>query len=122
MIHGHVDNAGCALIQITVQPTPTAPGVDLDAWVDTGFTGELVLPQDKIATLGLPRSAVVKAELGDGSETMLDVYTCLVAWFGRMQQIEVIAANTGKFPLLGVGLLLGHTLTVDYTSRTLTIV
>ncbi len=101
---------------------PPLLGWKLAAWVDTGFTGELVLPQDTIATLGFPRSAVVKAELGDGSETVLDVYTCLISWFGRMQQIEVIAANTGKLPLLGVGLLQGHTLTIDYASRTLTIV
>ncbi len=88
--------------------------------MDTGFTGELVLPHDKIATLGLSRSAVVKAALGDGSETMLDVYTCLIQWFGQEQQIEVIA-GAGQFPLLGIGLLQGHTLTVDYAARTLTI-
>jgi hypothetical protein len=51
---------------------------------------------------------------------MLEVYSCLIEWFGRVQQIEVIA-NTGTSPLLGVGLLQGHTLTIDYASRLLTI-
>jgi hypothetical protein len=44
----------------------------------------------------------------------------LIEWFAQVKQIEVIA-NTGQFPLLGVGLLRGCTLTVDYASRTLTI-
>jgi predicted aspartyl protease len=60
--------------------------MEIEAWIDTGFTGELVLPQDQIAALGLPHSAVVTAELGDGSATMLEVYSCLIEWFGRVQQ------------------------------------
>ena len=119
-MHGHVDTAGRALVRIVVTSPTTATAMDIEAWVDTGFTGELVLPQDRIAALGLPRSAVVKAELGDGSETVLEVYSCLIEWFGHVQQIEVIA-NTGTSPLLGVGLLQGHTLTIDYAARMLTI-
>lgn len=119
-MNGYVDSAGRALVRITVKSMATAAAMAVDAWLDTGFTGELVLPQDQIAALELPCSAVVKAELGDGSETMLEVYTCLIEWFGQDKQIEVIA-STGTFPLLGIGLLQGHTLTVDYASRTLTI-
>jgi len=117
-MNGYVDSAGRALVRITVRSAATASVLVVDAWVDTGFTGELVLPQDQIVSLGLPRSAVVKAELGDGSETVLDVYTCLIEWFGQEKQVEVIA-STGASPLLGVGLLQGHTLTIDYASRTL---
>ena len=62
-MNGHVDSAGRALVRVGVKPFATATGVEIDAWVDTGFTGELVLPQERIAALRLPRSAVVKAEL-----------------------------------------------------------
>ena len=119
-MNGHVDTAGRALVRIVVTSPTTAAAMDIEAWVDTGFTGELVLPQDRIAALRLPRSAIVKAELGDGSETALEVYSCLIEWFGHVQQIEVIA-NTGTSSLLGVGLLQGHILTVDYAACTLTI-
>ena len=119
-MNGRVDSAGRALVYISVKASATTTAVEIEAWVDTGFTGELVLPQERIAALGLPLSAVVRVELGDGSETVLNTYTCLVEWFGQVKQIEVIA-NTGQFPLLGVGLLLGCTLTVGYASRTLTI-
>ena len=119
-MNGHVDSAGRALVRIRLTSAATATTMDIEAWVDTGFTGELVLPQDQIAALGLQRSAVVTAELGDGSATVLEVYSCLIEWFGHVQQIEVIA-NTGTSPLLGVGLLQGHRLTIDYASGTLTI-
>ena len=119
-MNGHVDSAGRALVRLRLTSAATATTMDIEAWVDTGFTGELVLPQDQIAALGLQRSAVVTAELGDGSATVLEVYSCLIEWFGHVQQIEVIA-NTGTSPLLGVGLLRGHRLTIDYASGTLTI-
>jgi clan AA aspartic protease len=119
-MNGRVDGAGRALVRIGVKPSATATAVEIEAWVDTGFTGELVLPQERIAALSLPVSAVVRVELGDGSETMLNTYTCLIEWFGQVKQIEVIA-NTGQFPLLGVGLSRSCTLTVDYASQTLTI-
>jgi predicted aspartyl protease len=43
---GHVDSAGRALIRIGVKPSVTATAVEIDARVDTGFIGELVLPQE----------------------------------------------------------------------------
>jgi len=119
-MNGHVDSAGRALVRLRLTSAVPATTMELEAWVDTGFTGELVLPQDRITALGLQRSAVVTAALGDGSATVLEVYSCLIEWFGRVQQIEVIA-NTGTSPLLGVGLLRGHRLTIDYASRTLAI-
>jgi clan AA aspartic protease len=119
-MNGRVDSAGRALVRISVKPSATATAVEIEAWVDTGFTGELVLPQESIVALSLPLSAVVRVELGDGSQTVLNTYTCLIEWHGQVKQIEVIA-NTGQFPLLGVGLLRDCTLTVDYVSRTLTI-
>lgn len=119
-MNGYVDSAGCALVPIVVKSPTTEAALEIEAWIDTGFTGESVLPQDQIAALGLPRSAVVRAELGDGSQTMLEVYSCLVEWFGQVLPVEAIG-NTGTTSLLGVGLLQGHTLTIDH-ARTATIV
>jgi clan AA aspartic protease len=88
-----------------------------DAWVDTGFSGELVLPTDIILAFGLPRSIGVAAILGDGSTVTLDSYICRLDWFGTTREVEVVA-NTGQWPLLGVGLLLGRDLHIDYRAMT----
>lgn len=50
----------------------------------------------------------------------LEAYACELDWFGSRRAVEVIA-NDGEFPLLGIGLLIGHRLTIDYTDLTVTI-
>jgi clan AA aspartic protease len=92
----------------------------LDAWVDTGFTGELVVQQAQIAAPGLPLGPAIRAKLADGSEVQLDTYLCQVDWFGNWIQVEVIA-NAGAFPLLGTGLMRGRDLRIDYGKRTVTL-
>ena len=67
-MNGHVDSAGRALVRLRLTSAATATTMEIEAWIDTGFTGDLVLPQDQIAVLGLPHSAVVMAELGDGRQ------------------------------------------------------
>jgi len=117
---GKVDSLGRALVRIHVKPSTADSFVELDAWVDTGFTGELVLPEPIVSTLGLPRSFAVSAGLGDGTEVVLDTFTCLIQWFDQVREIEVIA-NKGQTPLVGVGLLQGHRLVIDYSTQRLSI-
>jgi clan AA aspartic protease len=117
---GVVDASGRALLRVRLRQPTTQIDTDLDAWVDTGFTGELVVPQGQIAALGLPHGPAIRARLADGSDVDLQTYLCLLEWFGIWKQIEIIA-NTGTYPLLGVGLLLGHELRIDYRTQTVTL-
>jgi predicted aspartyl protease len=87
--------------------------VDLDAWVDTAFTGELVLPEGKISDLGITQAAAVRAALGDGSEVVLNTYTCWVSWFGEEREFQAVGGER-QVALLGVGLLRGRRLSIDY--------
>jgi clan AA aspartic protease len=119
-MNGMVDVAGRSLIAVSLTAPNQSASVSLEAWVDTGFTGELVLPQTVIAALGLVQSGTVTGELGDGSTKVMNTYTCLIDWFGQKLQVEAIA-NHGHFPLLGVGLLRDHKLAIDYPARTLSI-
>ena|SRR5438477_10498596 len=96
------------------------PPRGIQAWIDTGFTGELVLPQPQIDSLKLAQSGTVKAILADGSEVVLKTYACLIEWFGEQRHLEVVA-NDGDFPLLGVGLLRDHDLHISYRSGEVTI-
>jgi hypothetical protein len=51
---------------------------------------------------------------------VLSTHTCRVDWFGGELVIEVVA-NKGSFPLLGVGLLGGRKLTIDYRAKTVSV-
>jgi clan AA aspartic protease len=104
---------GRALITVSIRPFDTAAPHDVETWIDTGFNGELVLPQKEIDGHALAESGTVKAILADGSVIALRRYACLIEWFGELRELEVIA-NDGEYPLLGVGLLLGHDLRISY--------
>ena len=115
---GHVDHSGRSLLRVTLRSA--GQSWDVDVWVDTGFTGDLVLPQFMIDEWQFPKSGSVDAILADGSQIELSTYSCVIDWFGVERTLEVIA-NEGDIPLLGVGLLLGKELRVDYRNLRLSL-
>ncbi len=117
---GIVDQAGRAILEIQLRSNSSHPFQIISVWIDTGFTGDLVLPQKTIDELGLNPSGTVDGILADGSQTVLTTYHCEIDWFCRIRNLEVIA-NSGTTPLLGVGLLLAKELIVDYTNLLLTL-
>ena len=119
-MNGRVDNHGRALVFVSVQTANAEGSHEVEAWIDTGFNGDLVLPQQLIDNLSLPQSGTVKAILADGSELALKRYTCQIDWFDETRELEVVA-NEGEYPLLGVGLLMGYDLHVSYRSGEITI-
>ncbi len=110
---GVVDNGGRALLAIKLRKSAEGNLTTTDVWIDTGFTGDLVLPAVAIEKLGLEPSGSVDATLADGSQIALSTYSCEIEWFGNFKPLEIIA-NDGKCPLLGVGLLLGLELRINY--------
>jgi clan AA aspartic protease len=117
-MRGSIDGSGRALLGIRVASEPTPQPVAIQAWIDTGFTGELVLPQQLVDSLTLHQSGTVDAILADGSQIEVKTYTCFVHWFGEKRRLEVVA-NDGNYPLLGVGLLLGFELRANYQTMDL---
>ena len=103
---GFIDENGRALLRVEVRPNLTLEAVAIEVWVDTGFTGDLVLPRTMIDSLSLRHSGSVDGILADGSQIDLNTYTCFVNWFDEQRRLEVVA-NDGDCPLLGVRLLLG---------------
>jgi clan AA aspartic protease len=107
-------------VSLSLRPTDASSFVDIVAWVDTAFDGELVAPREIIERLGLTQSAAVSALLADGTTAVLETFHCQIAWIDGEREIEVIA-NNGRLPLLGIGLLRGRRLTIDYESGSLSI-
>ena len=120
MMKGVVDFQGRALLPIVVRSAPDGSETRIDVWVDTGFTGDLVLPRDQIHRLGLCESAVIQTTLADGREAEIESFIAWLDWFGELQEVEV-CASSGQNILLGVRLMLGRRLVVDYDSMNLTL-
>jgi clan AA aspartic protease len=117
---GFVDQSGRAFIDIELSHPEDNVTVTVSAWIDTGFTGELVLPQELIELLDLEPSGTTGAVLADGSRIAMQTYSCQIDWFGETQQIQVVA-NQGRFPLLGIGLLWNRDLRINYRSSQISI-
>lgn len=84
---------------------------EIEAVLDTGYTGSLTLPSAVVSDLGLPFRGRGNVVLGDGSEAEFDVHEATVAWAGRRRLSAIDVAETD--PLLGMGLLLGYELTAQ---------
>ncbi len=113
MINGVVNTDREALIRL-VALGEGGQQQEIDAIIDTGFTGFLTLPPALIMTLGLPWLCRQPGILADGSVGFFDVYVGTVMWDGRPRTVEVEAADTE--PLVGMSLLENHSLHIDVRS------
>lgn len=118
-MNGHVDENGRALVSVLFASADDASLQSFLVWIDTGCTGELVLPRAMIESLRLPSHGAVQVMLADGTKHLSETFVCDIEWFGERRIVEVVANDS--FPLLGVGLLLGRILTIDYSSLTLSV-
>jgi clan AA aspartic protease len=110
MIYGVVNLRREATLSLVVGNSNGQQQV-IDTVIDTGFSGFLSLPSAIIASLNLPWSASDIVTLGDGSETLFDLYTATVIWDGQYREIYIAESETE--PLLGMSLLYGYRLQVD---------
>jgi clan AA aspartic protease len=110
MIYGVVNLRREATLPLVVGNSNAQRQV-IDTVIDTGFSGFLSLPSAIITTLDLPWSASDIVTLGDGSETLFDLYTATVIWDGQYREIYIAESETE--PLLGMALLYRYRLQVD---------
>lgn len=73
MIEGVVNATREPVITLAVQG-PSGRAREIEAVIDTGFTGFLTLPPGLISELGLPFVAGNRATLADGSEVVFPSY------------------------------------------------
>ena len=83
----------------------------IDAVIDTGFNGLLTLPSSIITALDLSWNASDIVTLGDGSETLFDLYSVTIIWDGQFREIDVAESETD--PLIGMSLLYKYGLRIE---------
>ena len=105
MITGVVNARHEATIRLSVHHA-NGQEQEVEAILDTGFSGSLTLPPALIATLGLPWRTRGTVILANGSEDQFDIYAAVIRWDGTPRNILVEAANTD--PLVGMALLTDH--------------
>ncbi len=90
---------------------PGGAEAEVNAVVDTGYTGSLTLPDAVAIALGLMRRSGGQAVLADGSSRRFNTYAAEVEWSDSWR--GVVASALGDEALVGMGLLAGHDLRVE---------
>ena len=91
--------------------TSTGEPIEVDAVVDTGFDGFLVLPPALMIELRAPRLRTGRAAQADGRPVDFDIYQVIVLWNDAPRQVEANAV--GEMPIIGMEFLYGHDLHVE---------
>ena len=110
MIQGEVNAAYEPVITLGVQG-PSGQAREIEAVVDTGFTGFLTVTPAMVEELGLRFRSRAWALLADGSEAPFDLYDATVLWDGHPAYIEAGAADAT--PLVGMRMLDNHDLHIQ---------
>lgn len=110
MIRGHVNSHRRAVVPVQVVDS-SGLLVDLEAAVDTGFSGFLTLPSSLIQVLQLPFDHSDLFTLGDERDVEFDLYMASLNWNGQTRPVSVLAAD--GMPLVGMSLLEGYHLSID---------
>ena len=110
MIEGVVNAAHEAVVPLSLRG-PAGQARDIEAVVDTGYDGSLILPGTLVTELGLPFAHSSRVFLANDAEVRLAVHLVTVLWDGQPRQI--MADVTGSAPLVGMELLAGHDLSIE---------
>ncbi len=110
MIGGAVNAARQAVVGLPLRG-PSGRALEVEAVVDTGFDRFLTLPLGVVSELALAFAGVSRVLLADGSGAALDSYAVTVLWDGWPRR--VVAYVSDATPLVGMSLLVGHSVCVD---------
>jgi clan AA aspartic protease len=111
MIHGIIDWKFEATLQLAIGDKNSLKMID--AIIDTGFDGFLMLPATAIHNLGLLPYSKEKIKLADGTICISDVYRSCVLWDGDYKMIDIHAHIGEMIPLVGMSLLRGYRIQID---------
>ena len=110
MTNGFVTTTRKPLLRVTLLDTGerrhTIPFV-----LDTGFTGQLLLPERYIRRLGIRMDRSSTGRLASGEMTEIATGTATVIWRGRRRNVRVLQLDSE--PLLGMEFLWNHRITID---------
>ena len=110
MTTGRIADLGLAWIPVAIQDS----GGDWQWWriiLDTGFTGQLALPESCVRQLGLVLNHGTRVTPATGPSVLAPAGSVLIMWQGHQIQTRVVQAGT--HPLLGMSLLWNHHIAID---------
>ena len=110
MTSGRVDARRKPFVPITVLDNHSQPHT-IQFILDTGFTGQLVLPNRYMDRLGLSATEWIDARPATGEFVRVPYAEATVIWQGTQLRSEILQLDSE--PLLGMEFVWNHRITVD---------
>ena len=79
--------------------------------LDSGFTGQLLLPESYMRRLGLTTDGYIDGRPATGQVIRIPTGRATVIWQGRPRSVQVLQLDSE--PLLGMEFLWNHRITID---------
>lgn len=89
---------GFPLVTLLVNST------EIEAILDTGFNGSLLLPLTTVKELQLPFVGATEYVLADGTFAYAEIFSAEVQWLAGKRYVLVVGLDT-DFPLVGMRLI-----------------
>ena len=110
MISGQIAELGLAGLPIHIQDG-NSDWQTLRCVVDTGFTGQLALPESVVRQLELNLNNETRVTPAAGPPVLTLAGSVLIDWMERIMPARVVQADA--HPLLGMSLLRNHRIAID---------
>ena len=110
MTSGRVDDRRKPLVPVTVFDHQSRPHT-IQFILDTGFTGQLLLPYRYMSRLGLSITEWIDARPATGEFMRVPYAEATVVWQGTQRRAEILQLDSE--PLLGMEFLWNHRITLD---------
>lgn len=110
MISGTVGPNREALVRLKVSG-PSGEEQEIEAVIDTGFSGQFTLPPALISKLRLTWLSQGQAIMANGQVETFDIYAIVVLWDGR--PLRIMAEQADTEPMIGMSLLFACKLTLE---------
>ncbi len=114
MITSFVNRTGSPLIPLRYADQ------DLMAVVDSGFRGDLELPETFLGAASQDFIGSVESDLAGGQQIEEDVYQVEIDFDGSLMTVETTFADT-SMALVGTRLMKEHRLQIDFVHKTLSL-
>lgn len=79
-------------------------GKEIEALIDTGFNGALMLPLEEVENLDLGKIGKAQYAMADGTVSEAIVFVAEIEWLAGKKKVSVVS-SASEFPLIGMELL-----------------
>ena len=110
MTPGRVDARRKPFVPVTVLDNQSKPHT-IQFILDTGFTGQLLLPNRYMNRLGLSITEWIDARPATGEFVRVPYAEATVVWLGTQRRAEILQLDSE--PLLGMEFLWNHRISID---------